>query len=69
MTGSRNQGLQKFMKALKAEGVKMALLENSRYQKRQKSMMIVAMIAGIKDSRGITRFKLKLMIENICLIY
>ena len=54
--------MQKFMKALKAEGVKMALLENSRYQKRQKSMMIVAKIAGIKDSRGITRFKLKLMI-------
>ena len=32
-------------------------------------MMLVAKIAGIKHSRGITRFKLKLMIENICLIY
>ena len=28
-------------------------------------MMLVAKIAGIKHSRGITRFKLKLMIENI----
>ena len=40
MTGSRNQGLQKFMKGLQAERVEMAFVEDCIYQTSLKSLRL-----------------------------